>query len=274
MSRAWTSTLGDWVAWQRAGGTSEATIRLRRHYVTRLGGETGRLIGHDTASLASWLGGHHRWSPETRKSARAAVRAFYRWATATGRLPHSPAEALPPVRVPRARPRPTPEDVYRRALAGADAARDDRAALAIRLAGQCGLRRGEVARVAGADVEADLLGWSLRVVGKGGHVRVVPLPDDLASALRAGGPGWAFPSPARPGQPLTAGHVAVMVTAWLPAGVTMHTLRHRCATVAYAATRDLRAVQELLGHARPETTARYVLTAGEDVRAAMSAAAA
>lgn len=121
-----------------------------------------------------------------------------------------------------------------------------------------------------------MIGDSLRVIGKGGHVRVVPLPDGLASALRdhAGGSGLVFPSPQRPGQPLTAGHVAKLVTAYLPRGLTMHTLRHRCGTVAYAATRDLRAVQELLGHAKPETTARYVQVPDDAVRAAVTAAAA
>lgn len=54
----------------------------------------------------------------------------------------------------------------------------------------------------------------------------------------------------------------------------MHTLRHRCATVAYAKTRDLRAVQELLGHAKPETTAIYTAVPDDAVRDAMRAAAA
>jgi integrase/recombinase XerC len=43
----------------------------------------------------------------------------------------------------------------------------------------------------------------------------------------------------------------------LPEGFTTHSLRHRFATAAYGVERDLRAVQELLGHAKPETTARY-----------------
>ena len=57
-------------------------------------------------------------------------------------------------------------------------------------------------------------------------------------------------------------------------GASTHSLRHRAATAAYAGTRDLRAVQELLGHSRPETTAGYVLVPGGAVRAAMMAAAA
>jgi site-specific recombinase XerD len=47
------------------------------------------------------------------------------------------------------------------------------------------------------------------------------------------------------------------MSATLPDGITAHQLRHRFATAAYAHQRDLRAVQELLGHASPATTARY-----------------
>ena len=101
---------------------------------------------------------------------------------------------------------------------------------------------------------------------------MVPLPDWLAARIIACPPGWLFPSPSQPG-PLTPAHVGVIVSRLLPDGWTCHTLRHRCATVAYAATRDLRAVQDLLGHAKPETTARYTLVPVDSVRAAMMAAA-
>ena len=65
-----------------------------------------------------------------------------------------------------------------------------------------------------------------------------------------------------------------IIAAELAPGYSTHTLRHRCATTAYAATRDLRAVQELLGHAKPETTAGYVRVPDNAMRAAVMAAAA
>ena len=160
------------------------------------------------------------------------------------------------------------ETAYRGALAQAD----PRAALAIRLAAQCGLRRGEIARARVEDLEQDLVGWSLRVKGKGGHVRLVPVEDGLAALIRERGAGWLFPS--NHGGHLTPHHLGKIVSANLPGELTTHTLRHRCATVAYASTRDLRAVQELLGHAKPETTAIYTAVPDEAVRAAMRAAAA
>ena len=48
-------------------------------------------------------------------------------------------------------------------------------------------------------------------------------------------------------------------------------LRHRFATQAYNGTHDLRAVQQLLGHSRPETTARYTLTDDDALTAAVLA---
>lgn len=261
----WGDLLAQWVSWMRAAGAPETTIALRRYYLTRLAGTHPGLLGLTAGTLTAWMA-TAGWAPNTRKSARSALRCFYGWAVLAGLLEVSPAESLPVVRVPRAKAKPTPEASYRAALVAAD----DRARLIIMLAGRCGLRRGEVARVRREDVEPDLTGWSLRVVGKGGHVRVVPLPDDLAEQLLASGPGWVFPSPR--GGHLTPHHVAKLARTYLPAG--MHTLRHRCASTAYAATRDLRAVQELLGHTRPETTAGYVRLPDDAVRAAMRAAAA
>ena len=135
----------------------------------------------------------------------------------------------------------------------------------------CGLRRGEIAGVRAEDVEDDLVGHSLRVTGKGGHVRMVPLPDYLAVAIRGRGPGWIFPSPSLPAS-LTPAHVGKVISRLLPDGWTCHTLRHRCATVAYRSDHDLRAVQELLGHAKPETTARYTQVEDDSIRAAVRAA--
>ena len=253
-----------WTAWMRSGGTPATTVNLRRYYIERLARAHPNLLMLTVDDLAEWSGGQG-WSPNTRKSARSALRCFYGWAVHTGRLETSPAHLLPAVRVPRGRPKPTPELAYRRALRDAD----PRIRLAVRLAGQCGLRRGEVSRVNVGDVFEDLTGYSLRVVGKGGHVRDVPLEDDLAAELLALD-GWAFPSPL--GGHLTPHHLAKLIRAALD-GHHTHSLRHRAATRAYAGTRDLRAVQELLGHSRPETTAGYVAVPDDSIRAAMRAAA-
>jgi putative tyrosine recombinase len=148
---------------------------------------------------------------------------------------------------------------------------DWRVRLAVRLASELGLRRGEVARVRGSDLVRDLRGWSLIVHGKGGKARIVPIAADLALEVDRRGPGWLFPG-------ADAGHVSPewigrLVGRALPAGVTMHALRHRFATRAYERTGDLVAVQRILGHESPQTTLRYLAIADETLRAVVEAVA-
>jgi integrase len=266
MTGDWRTLVVQWEGWLRAAGRPDTTIELRSYHIRRLGTETSLDPWTLTVDdLVAWLAAHS-WAPETRRSYRASLRSFYSWAQATGRRPDSPAHLLPAIAVPRGRPRPAPDEVFRDAMAAADR----RERIMMLLAASCGLRRGEIAKVRRDDLERDLVGWSLVVRGKGDHVRRVPLSDELGDELASLPPGWVFTSPR--GGHLTAHHVGKLVSRLLPAGWTCHTLRHRCATAAYAATRDLRAVQELLGHAKPETTAIYTQVPDDAVRVAMRAA--
>lgn len=95
----------------------------------------------------------------------------------------------------------------------------------------------------------------LRVVGKGGHVRVVPVPPRIAARIREA-PGWVFPGAV--GGHISAGWLGKLMSRALPAGVTPHQLRHSYGTRAYSSTGDLLAVQHLLGHSTPSTTQVYV----------------
>lgn len=259
-----------WAVWLRAAGRPVTTIDLRTYHVRRV----MREIDVDpwsltTEDLVTYLGAQV-WAPETRRSYRASLRAFYLWAQATGRRVDNPAALIPLVPIPRGVPRPTPDQIYRDALIVAT----PRVRLMVQLAAVCGLRRGEISRLRREDVQPDLIGYQLSVLGKGGHRRNVPLTDDLARTILGLPSGWLFPSSASAGGHLTAPHVGKLVSRVLPEGWTCHTLRHRCATVAYASTRDLRAIQELLGHAKPETTARYTQVPNDAIRAAVTAAAA
>lgn len=266
MSESWDAALGAWVRSLRAAGRPATTIRTRRDHLRMLARHAGRrgpwtMTGDD---LVDWTGAQP-WARETRRSVRSSLRAFYGWGVATRRVRTSPADALPSVAQRPPAPRPAPEDAYRRALQVAG----PRERIMLRLAGEAGLRRGEVAQVHSRDLTRDELGWSLRVRGKGDRVRVVPLTDDLAGELRGLPGGWAFPGQEH-------GHISPwwcgrLVARLLPDGLTMHTLRHRFATRAYAASSDLLAVQQLLGHASPATTRAYVLVDGAARRAVVEA---
>lgn len=258
----WNDAVAGYATALRAAGRSPGTVRLRRHYLANLADVEPHPWRVTTECLQRFLA-RDGWAPETRKSARASVRSFYRWACRAGHVEVDPAAELDSVTVPAGTPRPAPEDVVRAAIAGCDA----RTGLMVKLATFAGLRAAEVARVH----RRHLVGDVLRVYGKGGKVRDVPIVNaELLAELRRVD-GWAFPN--RDGVPMTPGHVTKLVSRALPGDWTAHTLRHRMGTQAYAGTRDLLAVQQLLGHARPETTQRYIRMPDDAVRAAVGGAA-
>lgn len=249
---AWRVAIEAWDTYLRAAHQPETTRGLRTYHLRRLADHHHDRDPFEITfdDLVHWLA-LHDWAAETRRSNRSSLRLFYAWAHATGRMPTNPAHGLPPVALPRRLPRPAPDDVVLAALARADV----RVRLMVLVAAHAGLRRGEVARLHTDDLERDLCGWSLRVHGKGARERLVPLDDDLGRALEQLPPGYAFPG--RVDGHLSPARVGELVSEVLGPGWTAHTLRHRFATLAYSVERDLRAVQELLGHSKPETTATY-----------------
>lgn len=106
------------------------------------------------------------------------------------------------------------------------------------------------------------------VRGKGDKQRIVPLPDDLAGIIMDAR-GYLFPG--RFGGHVEESYIGDHISRLLPDGYAAHTLRHRFATTAYAATHDLFVVAELLGHESVETTEHYVAMPDGRLREAMAA---
>lgn len=260
----WNAALDEYATAQRAAGRSPGTVKLHRHYLRNLA-ELGRSPWSLTRQQLLRFLAHDGWAPETRKSARAAVCGFYRWAHGAGYLADDIAATLPAVRVPPALPRPTPELIVQQLVRH----HDPRLALMAMLAAYAGLRCAEIARVHGRELVGDVL----TVHGKGGKVRAVPIVNRrLLAQLQALHTADVYAFPNGRGGHLTPGHVSRLLSRALPDGWTAHTLRHRMATTAYAGTRDLLAVGAVLGHSRPETTQRYVLMPDDALRAAVAAA--
>lgn len=265
----WDEALAAHRRWLRAGGRSTETANLYTRHMATLARETGAPTPWDLTAedLADWLARHH-WQRETVRSARVALRSFYRWAYDLGHLDDNPAAHLPRPPAPVPCPRPASETAYRDALTAAD----PDVSLMLRLAADLGLRRGEVARLHSRDLsQDDAGGWWLVVHGKGGRSRRLPLGPSLASLLRQRPAGYVFPGKA--GGHLAPATVGDKVSALLPADVTMHALRHRFATQAYRVDRDVFTVQRLLGHASPATTQRYVQTHDDTLRGLVDAVA-
>ncbi len=130
----------------------------------------------------------------------------------------------------------------------------------------CGIRVSELTGLNVGGVDLD--GKTVRVLGKGGKERIVPLGSQAAQALEAYVSARNDPSPETPlflnarGGRLTRRSVARIIDRYILHLATMkkvspHTLRHTFATHLLEGGADLRAIQELLGHASLSTTQKY-----------------
>ena len=253
--------LAGWAGWMDAGGIAASTIRLRRYAVLAFARDHDlRAATFDDVVAYLALPGR---GTDARRSIRSALRSFYRWANAAGVIDHDPTDMTLAIRAKPGAPRPCPEEAI---TAAAQLATPEQM-LMLLLGAYGGLRRAEIAAVHSRDI----LGDSLYVRGKGARERVVPIHPRVAPLLTFD--GWAFPSPRRAGQHVTADYVANRLERILPDPWTAHSLRHRFATQVYRATHDLRALQKLLGHSSLATTARYVLVEDDALTRAVRAVA-
>jgi integrase/recombinase XerD len=211
----------------------------------------------------------------------SAVRSFHRFLAREGAAPGDPAAGVTGPRLPRSLPRAIGVDEVGRLLEapdpGAPVGSRDRAIMEL-LYGS-GLR---ISELIGLDVDdVGLEEGSLRVLGKGGKEREVPLGRYGREALEA------YLTRARPlfasatsrgalflnqrGGRLTRQSCGRLLARYVKrAGidrrVTLHTLRHSFATHLLEGGADVRVVQELLGHASVATTQIYTLVSREHLR--------
>lgn len=266
----WAPRVSEFEDYLKVSGLRAATIKTRTDWVRRFARHA--IIAPDSVTSLEVMhyAAAHDWRPETRRSVYASLRAFYRFMMRAGYCDADPTLTLPRVKPDEPKPRPAPAAALRTGLVESD----DRTRLILCLAAYAGLRRGEIAQLHARDIVKDLLGFSVVVHGKGGKQRIVPLDDGLAQDLiKAAAGGYVFPG--NDSGHLSARYVGKLATRALPDSWTLHTLRHAFATAAYSNSKDLLAVQALLGHSSPATTRRYIQMPDERLRAvALSAAAA
>jgi len=228
--------------------------------------------GEVRAWLAHLRGGERPLSPRSLSQALSAIRAFHRF---LDRRLGTPNAGLALVRGPRVKPgapRPVSEDQALGLIAepALDPDREDweaaRDQAVLTLLYGCGLRISEALSLRRADAP---IPDSLRITGKGSKTRIVPVLPAVREAVEAylrAAPFVLAPEEplfrAKRGGPLTPRHVQATLQALrsrlgLPASATPHALRHSFATHLLGAGADLRAIQELLGHASLSTTQRY-----------------
>jgi integrase/recombinase XerD len=258
--------------------TIEAYGRDLARFAAHLDGQgVGRLAEVGRAHVTGFLAAMEQrgLSPRSRARALVAVRRLLRFAGAAGGRGGDPTEGIVGPRLPRTLPHVLRPDETEALLAAVDGGTPlglrDRAMLEV-LYG-AGLRVSEVVTLPLASV--DFRAGLVRVRGKGGRERVVPLGAPALAALevwladgrpalarRAGRPSDAvFLS--RRGAPMTRQNLFVRLrriaaAAGIPSErVSPHVLRHAFATDLLEGGADLRAVQSMLGHADLSTTQVY-----------------
>ncbi len=240
------------------------------------------LDGIDTATIRAHLAWLAREGRSTRSQGRAlsAIRSFFRFTVERGLLKANPASGVPTPKTPKKLPRHLRPGEIEALLAAPDSRDDvmaprDRAILELLYA--AGLRVSELVSLDWGDL--DLPARTLRVVGKGGKERMVPFGQPAAEALRSWLSEWdsirardgaqaddeTLSDPVFlnfKGGRLTDRSVRRIIDravdeSALSLGVHPHALRHTFATHLLEGGADLRAIQELLGHASLSTTQRY-----------------
>lgn len=235
--------------WLNASYRASGTVSLRMRHVRRLARRVQLTLARDE-HLEQALAATRDLAPETRHSILASWRLFYRWAVARRLVLVDPTLLIEQIPVPVRMPRVAPDAAVNRGILNATP-RDRGLVLLGRYA--C-LRLSEIAGLHMRDRRGEVL----LIRGKGDKERYVYVNDPLSVALDMLEDrlprGHYFPGE-------TAGHlhpqsvhkIIKRVTGWNP-----HALRHAGATAAYRGTGDLRAVQEMLGHASLSTTQRYL----------------
>ncbi len=274
-------------AYGHAGRSYLAFLKEHRGEPINLDGLTRVTAGEARAWLARRRMGDHPLSNRSLSQALSAIRSFHTFLDL--RL-DTPCAAIALVKGPKVRPdppRPVTEDQARGLIvqAGIDPMRDDweglRDAAILTLLWGCGLRISEGLSLTLADVP---LGESLRITGKGNKTRLVPVLPAVSRAINAYAAALPFALTreeplfrAARGGPLPARRVQALMQTLrgrmgLSEKATPHALRHSFATHLLGAGADLRAIQELLGHASLSTTQRYTAVDAERLLGAYASA--
>lgn len=219
-----------------------------RHFVARLHGQ-----GISGRSLARML---------------AAWRGLFDWLISQQQLTSNPCKGLRPPKTAKKLPAALSVDATAALLEGVDACSllEQRDLAMFELMYSSGLRLAEMTRLNLEDI--DFAQGLVRVTGKGNKARIVPLGQTAQQALHA----WLALRPAQNnemavftgqhGRRLGERQIEKRLSAWsLRSGTAMHVhphmLRHSFASHLLQSSGDLRAVQEMLGHANLSSTQIY-----------------
>ncbi|WP_454761582.1 tyrosine recombinase XerC [Caulobacter segnis] len=264
------------------------------NFLERHRGESVSLSAMGEVSAADLRGylafrrqGEDALAPRSISQALSSIRAFHKYLDQRHDVANAAVELVRGPRLKIGLPRPVSEDQARDLIteASGDTERDPwetaRDEAVLTLLWGCGLRISEALSLTWSDAP---LGVSMRITGKGGKTRIVPVLDAVRDAVAVYVDELPFllgpDEPlfrAKRGGPLSPRHVQGLVQLLrgrlgLSDRVTPHAFRHAFATHLLGAGADLRAIQDLLGHASLSTTQRYTQVDAAGLLAAYQAA--
>jgi site-specific recombinase XerD len=276
----WVAALGTWERWLVARSAAPKTVSAYLADVTQLAewataqDLSPEEVDHKRLRLFAGVLSERGASKSTIARKLASARSFYRHLVDRGELDASPADLVTSPKREQYLPRVLKEEEVAGLLDSIPASTPlelrDRAIF--ELAYATGLRAEELTMLDTGDADFDA--EELRVHGKGGKERVVPIGEQawrtLNAYLERGRPLLAREGDAadraiflsKSGRRLGTPDLRRRLRAWVrragtAPGATPHTLRHSFATHLLEGGADLRTIQELLGHSTISTTQTY-----------------
>lgn len=243
--------------------TARCTLYQFSDYVGRR-----RIENIGVVHVRGWLISVEHLAESSRRTSLSTVRAFFKWAVTNRHCRRNPAIEVKGPPQPRTIPRALSAAAFTQILAHCP---DSRAQLIVVLMVQQGLRCIEVSRLTVGDI--DFNADTMRISGKGGHERILPIMPETLGALDrylTDQPAVAGPlvrSYSRCHRSLCPSVISRLVSGWMRDagvkrrkhdGVSAHAGRHSCATHMLIGGAHLRDVQAVLGHAHLTTTERYL----------------
>lgn len=238
------------------------TVRLRSWQLDTFGRylqSVGKTL--DTCERGDFIGFLAGYDDsQQRRSFFFAIRGMFRSLILDGLVSNTdPTARLTPASLESGLPRPIPNHLFWESYNLAD----DRERAMLTLARFAGLRVSEIAASHGAW----LIGDNVHVPGKGGRVDPIPAHERIRDVMA--GQGFLFPTcSGRATLPhVRSDTISALGSAALPAGWTMHTLRHAFITEVYETSGDLGVAQTAARHRSPVTTRIYARLADSRIRA-------
>jgi integrase/recombinase XerD len=290
MSHTTYPEISGFLAELRRVGLAEKTITTYRTDLTQFAGWFTESTGEpfraaavtqtDILDYKAHLRTVQRWQAATVNRRLAALRKFFLWAKATGRIAENPTSSVKGVPAAPRAPKSLPKRDVDRLIRAAERSQNKRNIAVLKMLRHTGLRVGELCSLRLSDIRTSERKGSVLVrSGKGDKDRTVPLNHDVREAVDA----YLAVRPdsaddhlfiGQRGEPLQTDGVQLIVRKLARhAGlqdVTPHVLRHSFAKQVLDQGADLATVSRLLGHERLETTAIYTEPTAADLEEAVA----